>query len=276
MLIDVPTVSSTDTNTITNNPNDINTYKAIMPPNCIKEYNTLVSYTQERRQHKKKHGKDNNNNRYMDLTTVPPIHISSTDPKTICLVDAGMVAQLSDNEAAVFIGLLSAIGEGDGVMAAQFALQFSHDNNHVTSESRTAFSNDMIVLFIERCRGYGTNVDLGYVLRGVLSLLRKYKIRVDSNFATLVVNVLCIQGLAYDVCPEYNVLDAAKPLLQCYRNLCFTKDGIPNGRNPRTSKIVKLRLWSMYIQKRISDNRFFHNLTQQRRRFLEERYRSSF
>jgi len=36
----------------------------------------------------------------------------------ICLVDAGMVAQLTDEESATFIGLLSSLGEGDGVSAA--------------------------------------------------------------------------------------------------------------------------------------------------------------
>jgi hypothetical protein len=36
----------------------------------------------------------------------------------ICLVDAGMVAQLTDHESSTFIGLLSSLGEGDGASAA--------------------------------------------------------------------------------------------------------------------------------------------------------------
>ena len=36
----------------------------------------------------------------------------------ICLVDAGMVAQLTDDESSTFIGLLSSLGEGDGARAA--------------------------------------------------------------------------------------------------------------------------------------------------------------
>lgn len=36
----------------------------------------------------------------------------------ICLVDAGMVAQLTDHESATFIGLLSSLGQGDGASAA--------------------------------------------------------------------------------------------------------------------------------------------------------------
>jgi predicted unusual protein kinase regulating ubiquinone biosynthesis (AarF/ABC1/UbiB family) len=274
MIIDIPFQSKSHT-IISRKHKNHNSDETIMPEDCIHKYNTLVSETKAQQQQQKKKKKNNNN--ITELTNIPPIQVSSSDPKAICLVDAGMVAQLTDYESAVFIGILSAIGEGDGMMAAQFALQFSHDNKHrISSTDRTAFTNDMVLLFQERCRGYGTNVDLGHVLRGVLSLLGKYRVRVDSNFATLVVNVLCIQGLAYDVCPEYNVLDAAKPLLQTYRQLCFTKDGIPNGRNPRTSKFLKLRLWSTYIQKRISDNRFFHQLAQHRQLFLQKRLSSKY
>jgi predicted unusual protein kinase regulating ubiquinone biosynthesis (AarF/ABC1/UbiB family) len=202
---------------------------------------------------------------------LPPLTLTPKDPKTICLVDAGMVAQLSDIEASVFIGVLAAIGEGDGKLAAHFALQFSIDNNnHLDTNQRDAFTKDMVELFQERCRGYGTNVDLGSVLRGVLQLLGKHKVRFDSNFATLVVNVLCIQGLAYDVCPEYNVLDAAEPLLRTYQKLCFTRDGVPNNRNARTSKLVRSRLLLMYAKKRIADTLFFRNLTQQRKHKLQQ------
>lgn len=194
----------------------------------------------------------------------PPLTLSSKDRISVCLVDAGMVAQLTEQEAAIYIGLLTSIGEGDGKQAAKFALQFSIDNNnHLDENERNKFILDMIDLFKERCHGYGTNVDLGNVLRGVLSLLGKHKVRVDANFATLVVNVLCVQGLAFDICPEYNVLDSAKPLLQAYRKLCLTKDGTPI-RNPRNSKFVRYRLMSMYFHKLLADNNFFNGLKKKR------------
>ncbi|EEC46014.1 predicted protein, partial [Phaeodactylum tricornutum CCAP 1055/1] len=130
----------------------------------------------------------------------------------IALVDAGMVAQLTDKESSTFIGLLASLGEGDGQQAAEFALQFSLEN-HMNETQRSAFTEDMVTMFAERCRGYGTGVDVGYVLRGVLGLIRDHKVRIDANFATLVVNCLCIESLAARVCPSYNVLDAARPLL---------------------------------------------------------------
>ena len=44
-----------------------------------------------------------------------------------------------------------------------------------------------------------------------------------ANYATLVVNALCMDGLAKRVCPSYNLLDASKPMLKAHRVL-------PNNR----------------------------------------------
>ena len=141
----------------------------------------------------------------------------------ITLVDAGMVAQLKDEESNNFIGLLSSFGAGDGATAAEAILNFSEDQNYMSEEQREAFSQDMVLYFNKSCRGYGSDVDFGEVLRGVLWIIKKHKVRVDANYATLIVNALCIEGLAKRVCPSYNVLDAAKPLLSSYRSLPFFK-----------------------------------------------------
>jgi aarF domain-containing kinase len=173
----------------------------------------------------------------------------------ITLVDAGMVAQLTDKESSAFIGLLASLGEGDGKEAAKFALQFSIENN-MDDEQRRAFKDDMVELFAERCRGYGTDVDVGDVLRGILGLIRKHQVRIDANFATLVVNCLCVESLARRVCPAYRILDAGKPLLQTYRQMCYSADGTPKP-NARDSKLVKVWLSAMYLKKSRNDDQFF-------------------
>ena len=175
------------------------------------------------------------------------------DQIRITLVDAGMVAKLSDEESSAFIGLLSSLGEGNGDEAASYTLQFSLDSNAMTVEQRRYFAADMVLLFNERCRGYGTNVDVGYVLRGVLSLIRKHHVRIDANFATLVINCLCIESLARKVCPNYNVLDAGRPLLQGYRRLLHHH----NGKRPVASPWFALRMTFNALKKEFNDRRFF-------------------
>ncbi len=149
----------------------------------------------------------------------------------ITLVDAGMVAQLTDEESATFIGMLTCIGDGDGEAAAEFALRFSLDNN-LNEKKREIFKNEMIAFFEGNCRGYGQNTDVGEVFRGILGLIREHGIRIDANYATLVINVLCIEALGRRICPSYNVLDAARPLLQTYRRVVYQDDGYtPRNKN---------------------------------------------
>ncbi|CAB9527108.1 ABC1 family protein C21C3.03, mitochondrial [Seminavis robusta] len=180
----------------------------------------------------------------------------------ICLVDAGMVAQLTDQEATNFIGLLASLGQGDGRLAAKFALKFSTETD-LTAEEKESFTEDMIEVFAERCRGYFTGADVGHILRGVLGLIRKHKVRIDANYATLVVNVLCIQSLALQVCPAYNVLDAAKPLLQSYFDTFFEPDG---EEKPRAKAVAKFnRIMPIkYLEKSRNDNAFFRRIKQAR------------
>jgi len=144
----------------------------------------------------------------------------------ICLVDAGMVAQLSEHESTTFIGLLASLGQGNGRLAAKFAARFSSENN-LSPEEEEAFAIEMDALFQRVCRGYGSNVDVGAVLRGVLGLIRDHRVRIDANYATLIVNCLCIQSLAAKVCPSYNVLDASEPLLRSYFETFYEPDGTP-------------------------------------------------
>ena len=53
----------------------------------------------------------------------------------------------------------------------------------------------MAEFFRTDCRGYFTGVEFGHVLRGVLGLVRKHKVALDANYMTLVMNVLCLEGM---------------------------------------------------------------------------------
>jgi len=196
----------------------------------------------------------------------------------ICLVDAGMVAQLDDDESTNFIGLISALGEGDGRAAAEAVLRFTSQKNHdgddgcrrdLTLQQREVFIKDMIELFDEKCRGYGTNVDFGEVVRGVLGVVKKHHVQMGANYATLVVNALCIESLAKRVCPSYNVLDASKPLLRAYHVIPYensaAKGSFVANRPMLKRSLIRLATPFLYMQKNFNDNEFFRNIEATRR-----------
>lgn len=139
------------------------------------------------------------------------------DGAKIVLVDAGMVANLSPSEQHNFIGLLECMILGDGAEAATHVLKFSNQQTCVDPAVRLAFIEAMRLFFLEECRGLGQSISLANVLRGVLKLVREHGVRIDVNYATLVMNALCLDGLANALLPSYNVLDAAAPLLMAHR-----------------------------------------------------------
>ena len=137
-------------------------------------------------------------------------------PNRIVLVDAGMVARLVPTEQRNFIGLVEAIGEGKGAEAADHVMRFTAKPMY-NKQTRINFRRDMKDLFDNVCKGYGHNVNLGETLRGILHLVRLNKITIDANYATLVMNALCLDSLAASLSPTYNIIDGAKPLLRFHR-----------------------------------------------------------
>jgi len=146
------------------------------------------------------------------------LDLSQRKPRLV-LLDVGMVARLTPAESRSFIGLLHAMGAGDGKRAAKVVLRFSEKQTCNQAAHQRAFMSDMQKMFLERCRGFGTNVEFGPVLRGVLTLCRKHRVSLDANYMTLVINVLCLEAMAGALLPEYNVLDAARPLLDAQKHL---------------------------------------------------------
>jgi len=162
--------------------------------------------------------------------------------RSVALVDAGMAARIDDVESAAFVGLIGALGAADATAAAACLLRFSPSNDAALNpRARAAFAADVADLFAQRCRGYGTGVDFGDVVRGLLELLRKHKVRIDANYATLIINALCLDGLAKDLYPSYSVLDGAKPLLVIHRFLCGKQDKVENNNKGILTAIAPRR-----------------------------------
>lgn len=141
----------------------------------------------------------------------------------IGMVDLGMTAVLTPDEQHNFIGFLQAIGDGDGRAAARRVLRWAaraHGDEMSASGPRDRdFIEAMSRSFESHCQGYGHSVDLGVVLRETLSLVRAHQIPVGANYVTLVVNAMCLEGMARQLVPEYNVMDAARPLLVAHSKL---------------------------------------------------------
>ena len=135
------------------------------------------------------------------------------DTPTLVLIDAGMVDVLSAEELENFVGVFKAMGAGDGCKAAEHLLAFASQQPFADAKG---FQEYMTQLFREKCRGYGTGVVLGELLQAVLEGLRRYRVRVDAQYATSIVNLLCVESVAASLDPGFNLLDESEMLLKAH------------------------------------------------------------
>lgn len=134
----------------------------------------------------------------------------------IVVLDAGMVARLTEQERRNFIGLLQGIGDGNGQAVAERLLSFS-DADGVRDSN--AFISDVKALCREKAKGYGTGLDIGKVTQGLLQIMYQHSVSIRGNYATLIAGMLCLEGMARDLEPRYNIIDVAYPLLRAHQLL---------------------------------------------------------
>ena len=128
-----------------------------------------------------------------------------------------MVARLTDDECESFVGLVVGLGAADAAAAARRARNFDPRNDAAMSDAaKRAFDDDVAALFQTSCRGYGTGVDFGEVVRGVLTLIRAHRIRISAVYATLIIAPPSADGRR--PLPGY-LFDGARPLLATHRRL---------------------------------------------------------
>jgi aarF domain-containing kinase len=144
-------------------------------------------------------------------------HARPGERQKITILDAGMATTLEDEHRRNWIPLMQAIGDGDSAAAAEAVLRFSPANSPCADPD--AFRSSMDSLFAAHCRGYGKNCQLDFVVRGILRAVYLNRVSIEGRYAELFTNVLCIEGLAHDLDPRFNLLDCAFPLLRAHQLL---------------------------------------------------------
>mmetsp|Transcript_12242 Transcript_12242/g.19681 ORF Transcript_12242/g.19681 Transcript_12242/m.19681 type:complete len:324 (+) Transcript_12242:178-1149(+) len=177
-----------------------------------------------------------------------------------------MVAKLTPEEQRNFVGFISNLAKGDGARAGRCLLRFSAAQTCRGEVATGRFVRDVQLLFARTCRGYGTGTQVGEVLRATLALVRRHGVRVDANYATLILNILCLDGLAQGLVPEYNVVDGAHALLAFHDRV---------KRLPGGARAARLLLPLGQALKARQDRRFFRRLLRAQRREEEDLLRGA-
>jgi len=118
--------------------------------------------------------------------------------------------------------------------------------NEIDEQSKIGFRKEMSVLINNVLRTPLKQIEVGLVLRNVLDLGKKYHIKMESNFTTLALGTIIIEGIGRQLDPNFDFVNAAKPYLQ--KDFRLVKSYL-NGVFQRN--IVHTSWWSRLFNKNL-------------------------
>ncbi|XP_062245929.1 uncharacterized aarF domain-containing protein kinase 2 [Platichthys flesus] len=133
-------------------------------------------------------------------------------PLQLVLLDAGIVAQLSDHDLANFKAVFTAVVLRQGERVAELILNHARANE---CQDVPQFKKEMAQLVDHAVTNTLSleKIKVADLLSRVFGLLIKHKVKLESNFASIVFAIMVLEGLGRSLDPNLDILDLAKPLL---------------------------------------------------------------
>lgn len=136
----------------------------------------------------------------------------SPSPYQLVLLDAGIVAQLSEHDLANFKAVFTAVVMRKGERVAELILHHARANE---CQDVPQFKKEMAQLVdhaLSNTLALG-KIQVADLLSRVFGLLIKHKVKLESNFASIVFAIMVLEGLGRSLDPNLDILELAKPML---------------------------------------------------------------
>lgn len=142
------------------------------------------------------------------LATIAP----ALCPLRLVLLDAGIVAELQASDLRNFRAVFLAIALGQGHRVAELMLHHARANECKDVER---FKAEMATLVTQARENIITleKLHVSSLLSSVFKLLMIHKVKLESNFASIVFAIMVLEGLGRSLDPKLDILEAAKPFL---------------------------------------------------------------
>lgn len=146
---------------------------------------------------------------------------------TMVFIDLGMVAEIPSDLMRMWIDTFQALGTSDGRAAARLFYGYAPE---VATKDYAAFESDCVVFF-EQFQGTKLGeVEVTYVLSGMMNILRRHRVQVEPVFTVVNLGVLVAEGLGKQLDPDIDIIQMALPYLaQCAAK---ASEGRPPRRHP--------------------------------------------
>jgi aarF domain-containing kinase len=143
------------------------------------------------------------------------------DPVSLVVLDAGLVAELSEYDKKNFIDLFATVVEGNGIAAAELMVHRARNYEQLKKnpENIKNFTYQMAMLIKTVNEKPLQSLDVGNILNQVLEMGKKYQVIIEPNFTTLVLGTVVIEGLGKTLNSNFEFVKAARPFLIQDKNI---------------------------------------------------------
>ena len=138
------------------------------------------------------------------LLTLPASAISLT------VLDCALVTTLSPKNRENFLSLFGAIVEGDGRLAARLMAENARES-HVVNEEEYEAQMDALVKQVPELNTHKT--DVGALLQKCLTIVRHNRVKIESDFASLVMSLIVVEGVGRKLDSGMSVVKESIPVL---------------------------------------------------------------
>jgi len=131
----------------------------------------------------------------------------------LILIDVGLVSVLSNPVWKNFKDLFWCIVMGEGEKGAQLMLERA-PNAAESKENREGYIKEVGAIFNQVRATSLADVKVGQLLSDVMSLGRKYQVKIEAGISTLAIGTVILEGIGKQLDPSMNLLTRSLPYLK--------------------------------------------------------------
>jgi len=142
-------------------------------------------------------------------------HLSpQKDRPHLWFIDAGLVTELNPGNRANFVALFKAIATFDGYQAGQLMMERSRTPETVVNRELFALRTERLVNQVKKRTFALGSVGIGDLLATMMDMVRQHHVRMESDFVTVVLSILLLEGIGRRLDPDLDIFKAALPVLR--------------------------------------------------------------
>eukprot|EP00094_Tigriopus_californicus_P011721 TCALIF_11325-PA protein Name:"Similar to Adck2 Uncharacterized aarF domain-containing protein kinase 2 (Mus musculus)" AED:0.03 eAED:0.03 QI:1346/0.66/0.75/1/0.66/0.75/4/7/471 len=137
------------------------------------------------------------------------ILVRNEDPPRIVILDPGIVSSLSTHDMGNFKSVFKAVISGDGSRVGHLFLERSF--NQCQSPEKFVKEMESIVLEARSQQLSLNRLDVSKLLTKVFNTLLVHEVKLESNFASVILAILVLEGLGRTLDPDLDLVIKATP-----------------------------------------------------------------